>query len=95
MRTVGRGLSVQFTDNYLHLPNWRERLNLAHTLGAAIVRIDLNWPWIETRPDHYDWSLYDAYAAELEKLRLRPLFILNRPNPAHGTPYDALVEGAR
>lgn len=93
--TVGLGLSVQFTDNYLHLPNWRERLNLAHTVGAAIVRIDLNWPWIEKQPGVYDWSLYDAYAAELEKLRLRPLFILNRPNPLHGAPYDALVDGAR
>lgn len=95
MPTVGSGLSVQFTDNYLHLPNWRERLNLAHTVGATIVRIDLNWPWIETKSGDYDWSLYDAYAAELEKLRLRPLFILNRPNPLHGTPYDALVDGAR
>ncbi|MGN6311951.1 MAG: hypothetical protein ACTHNN_20630 [Xanthobacteraceae bacterium] len=79
----------------MHLPNWRERLNLVHTLGATIVRIDLNWPWIETAPGLYDWSLYDAYAAELEKLKLRPLFILNRPNPLHGTPYDAVVDGAR
>lgn len=94
-RSVASGLSVQFTDNYLHLPDWRERLNLVHTLGATIVRIDLNWPWIETTPGHYDWSLYDAYAAELEKLRLRPLFILNRPNPLHGSPYDAVVDGAR
>ncbi len=94
-QTVGRGLSVQFTDNYLHLPNWRERLNFAHTLGAAVVRIDLNWPWTEKTPGHYDWSLYDAYVAELEKLRLRPLFILNRPHPLHGDPYDALVDGVR
>jgi polysaccharide biosynthesis protein PslG len=93
-QTVASGLSVQFTDNYLHLPNWRERLNLVHTLGATTVRIDLNWPWIETTSGHYDWSLYDAYAEELEKLRLRPLFILNRPNPLHGTPYDAIVDGA-
>lgn len=94
-QTVGSGLSVQFSDKYLHLPDWRERLELASTLGAAIVRIDLNWPWIEKQPGHYDWSLYDAYAAELEKLRLRPLFILNRPNPLYGVPYDAVVDGAR
>jgi len=94
MHTVGSGLSVQFTDNYLHLPDWRERLALASTLGAAIVRIDLNWPWVEQQPGHYDWSLYDSYAAEMEKLRLRPLFILNRPNPLHGTPYTAVVDGA-
>jgi polysaccharide biosynthesis protein PslG len=93
--TVASGLSVQFTDNYLNRPDWRERLNLASTLGATIVRIDLNWPWIEKQPGRYDWALYDAFTAELEKLRLRPLFILNRPNPLYGTPYDALVDGKR
>jgi hypothetical protein len=91
--TVASGLSVQFTDNYLHLPDWREHLNLASTLGATTVRIDLNWPWIEKQPGKYDWALYDAFAAELTKLRLRPLFILNRPNPLYGTPYDAVVDG--
>jgi len=95
IQTVRDGLSIQFTDHYLHLPDWRERLNLVSTLGATIVRIDLNWPWIEKQPGQYDWSLYDAYAAELEKLRLRPLFILNRPNPLHGAPYDAVVDGKR
>ncbi len=93
--TVASGLSVQFTDRYLNLPDWRERLSLASTLGATVVRIDLNWPWIEKQPGSYDWSLYDAFAAELEKLRLRPLFILNRPNPLYGTAYDAIVDGRR
>jgi hypothetical protein len=93
--TVASGLSVQFTDNYLHLPDWRARLNLASTLGATIVRIDLNWPWIEKQPGRYDWTLYDAFATELEKLRLRPLFILNRPNPLYGTRYDTDLDGRR
>ncbi len=93
--TVGSGLSVQFTDHYLDLPDWRERLKLAATLGASIVRVDINWPWIEKEPGRYDWSRYDAFATELERLRLRPLFILNRPHPLHGTPYDAEVDGAR
>lgn len=93
--TVASGLSVQFTDNFLNLPDWRERLRLASTLGTTIVRIDLNWPWIEKQPGRYDWALYDAFAAELEKLRLRPLFILNRPNPLYGATYDAVVDGKR
>ena len=93
--TVSSGLSVQFTDNYLNRPDWRERLNLASTLGATIVRIDLNWPWIEKQPGRYDWTLYDAFATELAELQLRPLFILNRPNPLHGTPYNAFVDGKR
>jgi polysaccharide biosynthesis protein PslG len=93
--TVASGLSVQFTDNYLDRPDWRVRLNRMSTLGATVVRIDLNWPWIEKQPGRYDWTLYDAFAAELEKLRLRPLFILNRPNPLYGTPYDAVVDGKR
>lgn len=91
--TVASGLSVQFTDNYLNRPDWRECLKLASTLGATIVRIDLNWPWVEKEPARYDWSVYDAFAAEMEKLGLRPLFILNRPNPLYGAPYDAIVDG--
>lgn len=94
-RTVSAGLSVQFTDHFLDQPDWRERLKLAATLGASIVRIDMNWPWIETERGRYDWSRYDAFATELERLRLRPLFILNRPHPLHGVPYDAEVDGAR
>jgi hypothetical protein len=85
---VSSGLSVQFTDKFLNHSDWRQRLNLASTLGATIVRIDLNWPWVEKQPAQYDWALYDDFAAEMTKLRLRPLFILNRPNPLHGALYD-------
>src|SRR4051794_10397171 len=89
---VASGLSVQFTDNFLKQEGWRDRLDLISELGATVVRIDLNWPWVETEAGSYDWSLYDQYAAELAKRRLRPLFILNRPNPPHGQPYDAVID---
>jgi hypothetical protein len=92
---VSSGLSVQFTDNFLKQDNWRARLDLISPLGATVVRIDLNWPWVEATPGSYDWSLYDQYVAELAKRHLRPLFILNRPNPPYGMPYDAVVDGKR
>ncbi len=44
------------------------------------------WPWIEKQPGRYDWTLYDDFVAELRKRGLRPLFILNRPNPLYGKP---------
>jgi hypothetical protein len=92
---IASGLSVQFTDNFLKQEDWRSRLDLISALGATVVRIDLNWPWVEAETGNYDWSLYDQYAAELVKRRLRPLFILNRPNVPYGKPYDAVVDGKR
>jgi hypothetical protein len=92
---IASGLSVQFTDNFLKQEGWRGRLELISALGATVVRIDLNWPWVEAETGSYDWSLYDQYSAELAKRRLRPLFILNRPNSPHGKPYDAVVDGKR
>jgi hypothetical protein len=92
---IASGLSVQFTDNFLRQEGWQGRLDLVSVLGATVVRIDMNWPWIEAKAGSYDWSLYDQYAAELSKRRLRPLFILNRPNSPYGKPYDAVVDGKR
>jgi polysaccharide biosynthesis protein PslG len=90
---IASGLSVQFTDNFLKQESWRGRLDLVSALGATVVRIDLNWPWVEPNASSYDWSLYDQYVAELAKRRLRPLFILNRPNSPYGKRYDALIDG--
>src|SRR5260370_305016 len=64
---IASGLSVQFTDNFLKQEGWRGRLDLISALGATVVRIDLNWPWVEPNAGSYDWSLYDQYAAELAK----------------------------
>lgn len=94
-KTVSSGLSVQFTDNFLKRSDWRDRLDMVAALGATIVRIDLNWPWIEQQPGRYDWTLYDDFASELKKRGLRPLFIFNRPNPLYGKPFDDTVDGKR
>jgi hypothetical protein len=92
---VASGLAVQFTDNFLKGPDWRSRLDAVASLGATVVRVDINWPWIETQPGRYDWTLYDQYAAALAERRLRPLFILNRPNRLHGQPYEPVIDGKR
>lgn len=73
-------MSVQFTDSFLLQPGWRERLDYAKEVGARLVRIDLNWPWIETRRGKYDWQLYDQFAEALRARKLRPIFILHRAN---------------
>lgn len=77
------GMSAQFTDNFLKEPGWQERLDYAKEAGAAAVRIDLNWPWIETEKSQYDWQLYDEFAPALRARNLRPIFILHRANPLY------------
>lgn len=86
---LASGMSVQFTDNFLLQPDWPERLDFAKAVGANVVRIDLNWPWIETRRGAYDWRLYDEFAAALRARRLRPIFILHRANVLYGAPTPA------
>lgn len=76
-------LSVQQADFTLKLPGWLQLLQAAQDVGVRYVRIDLNWPWVETAPGVFDWSLYDQFVAEAEKRGIRPLFILHRPNPFH------------
>jgi polysaccharide biosynthesis protein PslG len=92
---VASGLAVQFTDQFLKRPDWRKRLDLAVSVGATVVRVDLNWDWTEKAAGLYDWSLYDRYSLELSARQLRPLFILNRPNPLYGTPYAVVINGER
>jgi polysaccharide biosynthesis protein PslG len=86
---VAGTLSVQFTDKLLRAPGWEEKLDRVVELGAAFVRVDLNWPWVEVGPGRYDWSAYDAFAAAMRARKLRPLFILNRPNRIHGRSLSA------
>ena len=81
-----RNFSVQFTDNFLLKPDWRDRLLKVKELGADFVRIDVNWNWVEKSKGVYDWTVYDAFVAELKRDGLRPLFELNRPNPNYSGP---------
>ncbi|TXM68824.1 hypothetical protein [Methylobacterium sp. WL120] len=90
---VAATLAVQLTDQSLRTVRWREDLDLAVRIGASVVRVDFNWPWTETEPGRYDWSTYDALATELSKRRLRPLFILHRPNRLHGRSLDSRDSG--
>jgi polysaccharide biosynthesis protein PslG len=92
---VASGLAVQFTDHFLQLPDWRHRLDLVAGVGATIVRVDLNWDWTERTLSQYNWFLYDEFARELAARGLRPLYILNRPNPLYGASVDVVVQGKR
>lgn len=91
--TVADGLSIQFTDKFLDRPDWRERLDLLAATGAKVVRIDLNWDWIEKTRGLYDWGTYDAFVEETKARGLRPLFIVNRTNRLWGEPFRATVDG--
>jgi hypothetical protein len=92
---VANTLAVQFTDHFLRLPDWRHRLDLVGGIGATVVRVDLNWDWTEKTTGQYNWFPYDDFARELAARGLRPLYILNRPNPLYGASADVVVQGKR
>jgi hypothetical protein len=65
----GRALAAEaspFGVN-IHVPQGAELeriLDQARGAGIGWVRIDFVWADVETSPDHFDWRIYDAIAAE-------------------------------
>ena len=50
---------------------------------VGIVRMDVSWGEAEKAPGQYDFSHYDHLIADLEKLGIRLLFILDYGNPRY------------
>lgn len=86
--TLGAGMGVQIAEEYVQQPGLDVRLDAAKATGASLLRVDINWPWIETAPGVYDWSEYDALADALRARKLRPIFILHRANAVYSAPID-------
>lgn len=49
--------------------------------GVGVLRQTFDWSQIETSPEHYDLSIYDAYVAAAAAHRIRILPILFNPPP--------------
>ena len=90
---VASGLSVPVHRQLSQARELARPPDLVSALGATVVRIDLNWPWVEAEPGSYDWSLYDQCPAGCNAPPAA-LFILIA-NPPYGKPYDAVVDGKR
>lgn len=71
-RTISDGWGVNLGFNDL-AP--RERLLLSES-GFRWVRRDLFWHVVEPKKGQWDWSVYDRLLADLEPLKIRPVFIL-------------------
>jgi hypothetical protein len=80
------GMGVQIAEEYIQQPGLGDRLDAAQAVGAALVRVDINWPWIETVRSAYDWREYDVLAEALRSRELRPIFILHRANKLYSGP---------
>jgi hypothetical protein len=70
----GVGVNIHFTRG-------RERdLDLIAAAGFKFIRMDFGWAGIERRKGGYDWSAYDELTANLERRKIRPVYILDYSN---------------
>lgn len=80
----GVGINIHFTRG-------RERdLDLIAAAGFKFVRMDFGWAGIERTKGVYDWSAYEELTANLERRKLRPIYILDYSNRL----YEAMVVSA-
>jgi hypothetical protein len=71
------GVNIHFTD-----PQPGEMAMLAGA-GFGLIRMDFTWDSTEKQPGVYKFSRYDVLMTNLDKYRVRPLFILDYSNPLY------------
>src|SRR6185295_5678026 len=93
---AGVGVNIHFVTD-------REKdLDLIAAAGFKWVRMDFQWEAIERKKAEYDWSAYDELMSNLDKRKIRALFILDyshslyekvvtSPHPFTGQPHDTLA----
>jgi polysaccharide biosynthesis protein PslG len=76
--TESLGMNIHFTD-----PRPGELKQMA-AAGVRWVRMDYFWEGIEKSPGAYDFSAYDHLLGELQKYKIRPIYILDYGNRLYG-----------
>lgn len=76
------GVNIHFTDPQ---PGELEMLAAA---GFKWVRMDFGWAGTERKRGEYDFSTYDRLVANLDKHKIRAVFILDYGNPLYAEPGD-------
>lgn len=74
-RNVGDAIGVQ-----IKAPISREELENIKSVGFKYVRVELNWPSIETTAGVYDWSNADKVIADIRSLGFHAVLLLNGNN---------------
>jgi hypothetical protein len=87
-KAVPNGLGVN-----VHLDDGLEDLDIAKAMGFRIVRTDVTWSKVETRPGVYDWKPYDKLIARSKELGLVPFLILAYSNPIYAPQWKGTASG--
>ncbi len=58
-------------------------LDLIESAGFRFIRMDFRWAETERIKGVYDWSAYDELTANLERRRIRAIYILDYNNPLY------------
>ncbi len=79
MGTVPQGLGVN-----IHFYNGNENdLSMLKEAGTGMIRMDVSWVSKEKEPGKYDFSQMDALVADMEKMDMKILFIIDYGNPLY------------
>jgi hypothetical protein len=72
------GVNIHFTDA---LPG---EMDMLGGIGFGFIRMDLYWAATERQPGVYDFSHYDHLLTDMQKHKMRGLWILGYGNPIYG-----------
>ena len=65
----------------IHFSRGHERdLDMIAAAGFKFIRMDFGWGGIERKKGEYDWAAYDELTANLEKRKMRPIYIFDYSN---------------
>jgi polysaccharide biosynthesis protein PslG len=85
----GLGVAVHFVE-----PKAGE-MEMITSAGFKFVRVDFLWEWTEREKGQYDFSAYDRLLSELQKYKVRPIFILAYTHPSHDMGLSPYSESGR
>jgi len=73
----GVGVNIHFARSH------EKDLDMIAAAGFKFVRMDFLWNEIEQKKGVYDWTAYDELTNNLEKRKIRPIYILDFSNPLY------------
>ena len=74
-----RGIGVEIHD--INLPD--SELTLIREAGFDWIRTDFAWNYTEPRPGIYDFANFDEFVKRIQRVGIRPIFILDYTNPLY------------
>ena len=91
-KVQGKGVPNGLGIN-IHYDGTTSDLEIAKAMGFRIIRADVTWSQVETRPGHYNWEPYDLLIARSKELGLIPFLILAYSNPLYAPQWEGTASG--